>query len=1234
MDVRFRAVAGVPVSQSLPLTEVKPTFGTVTPIKPVSFEGASKPNGSKMTPATFLTIASLMLAPAAHVGASEVFAQNEQPVVTAEDTPSKSKKASRSPDAPSGGERFFPDRDLPRMLKWAKEGKLIPLGRETLKLRDVEEEVLSFLYREGDYQAQFHVSTNAFEDSSSWFLPGFVSNFLSKPHWFLPDSVSNSFSTPAEGIQTFQKTLADVVKETPFYTPSRFQDDESVFVKAPRPDGAPKHLEVFSGKEGHAQIEEWVKNGTLRYYLGVEKANDGRDMMSYRYRDGEYQARVHIPLKDFSPKKRQAFREKLESFASESGRSLVIPGEPGPSSFVDNLKHVESLAEEGRLEPTYTIVSLQGQSYLEFRHATGSGNSFYVPDLPSPAERTEFLGKLRKLSGQPMSGKIAPERAPIVQTTPGVSAAGNVAETSSSSGGGGLLGTLLFVSLFLGGLFIIQRHFFNKQQKNQEAGGAQGAGKVGAGSYKSEFDPILDSDVRFADVGGQDESLKRMKQDIGKFQARRTRLLELKKANRDLKEIETLIRSTKTSRENREALARKFFSTEPNFEEIEKEARSGWELFKKRLPAKRKALKAEVQRLTLEDKKAGGKPDGVLMAGPPGTGKTLLAAAVAGEAGVPFISVDGSGFDEKFVGIGAARVRDMFARARELAEEYGGVVLFIDEIDGMTSSQEGSLKNDTLAKLKAEMESLASKSGIAPNILMMAATNKRTMLDDALTRPGRFGTHLEMKNPANWQDRLEVLKIGFKLAGLKMANVDVDPAEITAVVEKAVKDDLLSRPADQIEARYKQAMEEEESFNDEEREAIRLEYEKLTGIRNSVGVGKALEGFAKRMDNSISGAALVSYVKEAKLLRERQLASKVNAAIKEAIQNGGLSRPAKEVETRYQNLLQLESNPFEKNSSVPRFTPDEQAEIRKDQDTLKKIQEKFGVDELGGADTVTEKTLTDAMFNKMLGEVLPPDKWPNKQKHELILLHEFGHGINALLAGFDIDIVSGEPRSGGVGGFVMPNNDSNPEYSEIMPDLGSLLSQLFICMGGKAFEIGRFGRKGVTWGSSSDREKALDIIRKLITSGMVEEGNQGYKFNEPLTKADAQRSSFMLEEAQQATMKAAKYLFDNHQNKLMAMAEDLVSGDEKNRFGDEAMALFEKHLGFPKVIADRHGKPDAYRPEIWEPIEQIYNEYLDNDVSWTRLKDKQSELNDKQEEQIIEQVMGKLKEMLPGSKKP
>ncbi len=149
-------------------------------------------------------------------------------------------------------------------------------------------------------------------------------------------------------------------------------------------------------------------------------------------------------------------------------------------------------------------------------------------------------------------------------------------------------------------------------------------------------------------------------------------------------------------------------------------------------------------------------PKGVLLVGPPGTGKTLIARAVAGEAGVPFISITGSDFMEMFVGVGAARVRDLFQTARKQAP----AIIFVDEIDSIGRKRGAGLggghdeREQTLNQMLAEMDGFEATEGI----VMMAATNRPDILDPALLRPGRFDRQILVPLPTQ-DERVEILKV-------------------------------------------------------------------------------------------------------------------------------------------------------------------------------------------------------------------------------------------------------------------------------------------------------------------------------------------------------------------------------------------------------------------------------------------------------------------------------------------
>jgi len=152
-------------------------------------------------------------------------------------------------------------------------------------------------------------------------------------------------------------------------------------------------------------------------------------------------------------------------------------------------------------------------------------------------------------------------------------------------------------------------------------------------------------------------------------------------------------------------------------------------------------------------------PKGVLLVGNPGTGKTLLARAVAGEANVPFFSISGSEFVEMFVGVGASRVRDLFAKAKKNAP----AIIFIDEIDAVGRKRGSGMggghdeREQTLNQILVEMDGFETGT----NVIVLAATNRADVLDPALLRPGRFDRRTNIMLPER-SDRLEILKVHFK----------------------------------------------------------------------------------------------------------------------------------------------------------------------------------------------------------------------------------------------------------------------------------------------------------------------------------------------------------------------------------------------------------------------------------------------------------------------------------------
>lgn len=184
-------------------------------------------------------------------------------------------------------------------------------------------------------------------------------------------------------------------------------------------------------------------------------------------------------------------------------------------------------------------------------------------------------------------------------------------------------------------------------------------------------------------------------------------------------------------------------------------------------------------------RRLGGKiPKGVLIVGAPGTGKTLLAKAVAGEAGVPFFSISGSAFVEMFVGVGAARVRDLFEQAQQKAP----CIVFIDELDalgkvrgaGVTAGNDE--REQTLNQLLVEMDGFQPNSGV----IILAATNRPEILDPALLRPGRFDRHIAIDRP-DLNGRRQILQVHVKHVTLA---ADVDLGELASRTPGFVGADL------------------------------------------------------------------------------------------------------------------------------------------------------------------------------------------------------------------------------------------------------------------------------------------------------------------------------------------------------------------------------------------------------------------------------------------------------------
>ena len=185
-------------------------------------------------------------------------------------------------------------------------------------------------------------------------------------------------------------------------------------------------------------------------------------------------------------------------------------------------------------------------------------------------------------------------------------------------------------------------------------------------------------------------------------------------------------------------------------------------------------------------------PKGVLLVGPPGTGKTLLARAVAGEAGVSFLSISGSDFVELYVGVGASRVRDLFEQAKRVSPS----IVFIDEIDAVGRQRGAGLggghdeREQTLNQLLVEMDGFGKNEGV----IVMAATHRKDILDPALLRPGRFDRQIYVGTP-DWRGREDILKIHAKDKPLA-DNVDLSAiAKATAGFTGADLENLMNESA-------------------------------------------------------------------------------------------------------------------------------------------------------------------------------------------------------------------------------------------------------------------------------------------------------------------------------------------------------------------------------------------------------------------------------------------------------
>lgn len=223
-------------------------------------------------------------------------------------------------------------------------------------------------------------------------------------------------------------------------------------------------------------------------------------------------------------------------------------------------------------------------------------------------------------------------------------------------------------------------------------------------------------------------------------------------------------------------------------------------------------------------------PKGVLLVGPPGTGKTLLARAVAGEANVPFYSINGSEFIQMFVGVGASRVRDLF----KTAKENSPCLIFIDEIDAVGRMRGAGVGGGSDEREQTLNQILSEMDGFQPSetVIVMAATNRPDVLDAALLRPGRFDRHVTVDRPT-WKGRLEILKVHTRnkpladdvdleriarnMVGMSGADLRNLCNEAALLATRANKSKLEQIDFDRAADRVRLGATREEKFSDEEK---------------------------------------------------------------------------------------------------------------------------------------------------------------------------------------------------------------------------------------------------------------------------------------------------------------------------------------------------------------------------------------------------------------------------------
>ncbi len=952
---------------------------------------------------------------------------------------------------------------------------------------------------------------------------------------------------------------------------------------------SPETMRIASNKSTHplhrTRLEErdvellrtWAKNQKLSRYFGTADI-DGRKYHQFEYRLSDFERRIiYFPVYTFNGSAIENANDNLlRELQNDSNYSMEVsrPVENrNRVTIIDDPEELFRWARDGQINPFVKSHYMGGHEYWRFSLKNGSEVDYQVPE--SKEEKVAFRKKMEYYRNAKLTVTVAdPSELRSSRNKP----ANQVVAPQNITGPNFLernLSTLLWVSLAggLGYAWLRQRDRM-ADRGLASMGGAMGAAARGGQqdptkvNYRDKFKPKFFTGVSrktWADIGGQKVAVEDVKELIERYRARKTLRLEYLLQAKILKQVVALqqeINAEKAGEQTKVQVLEKLRGLFPQAQAV----LSNNPDIPAFLAYQKEELETKIKELAAESEKLG-KIEGVLMTGPPGTGKTLLAAIIASELDAPIIMTDGSKFGKIFYGSGSAAVESMYEEFREAEQKYGIAFLFIDEVDGISngSGSPGSTggnqeDNKTLAAMKTEMDKVDDAIAPVPaNLFLLGATNKPWLLDDALKRPGRMGKEIKMTNPAGWQERKEILEIYYKKLGLNVVDTTKD---------------------------------------------------------------RALEHLA-RLTIGESGAKLEKYMNQAKLLREKLLHTELDAAIKAAEESGELPRSAREITERYNQYLESQlaalnigdepqENKIEGTKILPTFTQQEVETIVAEYKLLEAVKNRAAHDEIGGCNDITQELLVDAKMDADLGPVLPLEKFPSEYEHLKVLLHEFGHMFAALINGMMLYDISGQPRTSGVMGYVSPNPegsagyDGNHPYSEKIPTLNQYLANLFIGVSGNSMEKASYGDTGVTPGAGNDLQKAEGIIRDALGKGLLQGSYKQYQYpGEPLAKQDAKRQQIMMDTVVDASRAMMQYFMTHHRETILTAARELIQPENiaKRRGPDGSMEFAIRHFGLPKILADRMGQPELYRPDFWSEPERIIAEYMKDDTSWKRVQE-------------------------------